>query len=88
MENAKSRHVIYKNMERIYVESSNIASIGYDQEMLILEVEFRNGTIYQYYDIPSYIFEGLMQADSKGKYFNVLLNEESIGMLNCKYEYD
>lgn len=57
-------------MDRKYVTSSNIASIGYDSFSMILEVEFLNGTIYQYFDIPETIYEDLMAADSHGKYLN------------------
>lgn len=55
-------------MERQYVSSSNIASIGYDADNMVLEVEFLNGSIYQYYDVPQIIYDGLMAADSHGKY--------------------
>jgi len=55
-------------MERQYVLSSNIASIGFDPDNMILEVEFLNGAVYQYYDVPQSIYEGLMAADSHGKY--------------------
>lgn len=55
-------------MKRQYVSSSNIASIGYDADNMVLEVEFLNGSIYQYYDVPQIIYDGLMAADSHGKY--------------------
>ena len=58
-------------MDRMYVSSSNIASIGYDSKNQILEVEFLNGCVYQYYDVPEALYEGLMAADSHGKYLNV-----------------
>lgn len=57
-------------MDRKYVSSSNIASIGYDSMSQILEIEFLNGSIYQYYDVPEALYEGLMAADSHGKYLN------------------
>lgn len=58
-------------MERTYVESSHIQSIGYDPDNAILEIEFKkNGAIYQYYDVPQYEYDELMNAESKGKYFN------------------
>lgn len=57
-------------MERQYVSSSNIASIGYDAAEQILEVEFNNGSIYQYYDVPESIYDGLMSASSHGKFLN------------------
>lgn len=57
-------------MERVNVVSTNIRSIGYDASTMILEVEFNNGTVYQYYDVPEALYEGLMAADSHGKYLN------------------
>ena len=57
-------------MNRQYVSSSNIASIGYDSTSQILEVEFLNGAVYQYYDVPEALYEGLMAADSHGKFLN------------------
>ncbi|MFC4739036.1 KTSC domain-containing protein [Flavobacterium ponti] len=56
-------------MERETVKSSNIASIGYDETTEILEIEFLSGGIYQYLDVPYYMYEELMNADSHGKYF-------------------
>lgn len=55
-------------MEMKYVESSNIRAIGYDPERAILVIEFNNGGIYEYYDVPQYEYDGLMSADSKGSY--------------------
>ena len=56
-------------MKRQSVESSNLASIGYDVENEILEVEFNHGGIYQYFDVPENVYEELMNADSHGSYF-------------------
>lgn len=55
-------------MERIQVSSSNIASIGYDPDSGVLEVEFLNGGIYHYYDVPEYIHNELISASSHGGY--------------------
>jgi uncharacterized protein len=57
-------------MKRTHVESSNIESIGYDSKSQTLEIEFLNGTIYQYFDVPEKVFEELMGADSQGRYLN------------------
>ena len=55
-------------MERKTVQSSNIASIGYDEKSSTLEIEFLNNSIYQYFDVPEHIYKALMQADSQGQY--------------------
>lgn len=55
-------------MKRTPVTSSNIASIGYDENTSTLEIEFLDNSIYQYFDVPQQIYKGLMQADSHGKF--------------------
>lgn len=55
-------------MKRTTVKSSNIASIGYDMENEILEIEFKSRKIYKYFEVPIYEYEGIMEADSHGGY--------------------
>jgi len=57
-------------MDRTRVSSSNIASIGYDRENMVLEVEFLSGSVYQYYHVPESIYIGFMNAPSHGRYLN------------------
>ena len=56
-------------MQRTPVDSSNIASVGYDEDRQVLEIEFQGGEIYQYSDVPKSMYERLMSAGSKGQYF-------------------
>lgn len=55
-------------MNRDPVASSNLISVGYDEPTQTLEIEFSNGAIYQYYNVGPVLFDGLMQAPSKGKF--------------------
>ncbi len=57
-------------MERKSVISSNLSSIGYDESSAILEVEFRNRSIYQYLGVPVSVYKKLMAAPSIGSYLN------------------
>jgi hypothetical protein len=57
-------------MEREAVRSKNLASIGYDESSEILEIEFLNGGIYQYLNVPVDVYEELMNAKSHGTYFS------------------
>ena len=57
-------------MDRTAVESSQIKSVGYDEESSTLEVEFKNGSVYEYADVPKDVYEGMMNADSVGRTFN------------------
>lgn len=36
---------------------------------MTLEVEFRSGSVYQYFDVPAVEFEQLLSAASVGQYF-------------------
>ena len=60
-------------MERKAVESSNLAEIGYDENDQTLEVKFKKGVVYQYYEVPSTTYEELIEADSVGKAFQQLV---------------
>jgi len=57
-------------MERFPVNSSNVASAGYDNATATLEVEFNNGHIYQYFDVPGQVYEEFRQAPSPGQFLN------------------
>ena len=57
-------------MQRTTIASSNIASIGYDPDTQTLEIEFMNGSIYQYFDVPQHEYDALMGAGSHGEYFH------------------
>lgn len=55
-------------MEMRNVESSNIEVVGYDTDSSTLQVEFKNGGTYQYFDVPKKVFEALCDASSVGGY--------------------
>jgi KTSC domain len=57
-------------MDRVGVNSSTIQSVGYDAATNTLEIEFTNGNIYQYFDVPQGIYEGLVGAGSVGSFFS------------------
>lgn len=56
-------------MIRRPLRSSNLASVGYDRSLSILEIEFRNGHVYQYFVVPKEVYEALISAQSPGSYF-------------------
>ncbi len=60
-------------MQRNLVSSSNILSIGYDEASETLEVEFQKSGIYQYYNVPSTLYDQLMVAPSKGQFLNAYI---------------
>lgn len=57
-------------MQRQPVSSSNLAAIGYDASQQVLEIEFLNGGVYRYFDVPEGLFDQLMAAGSHGSFFS------------------
>ena len=55
-------------MEFTEVSSSNIAGVSYDSNHCLF-VKFTNGSVYVYEDVPVSVFSGLLDAESKGKFF-------------------
>lgn len=62
-------------MERQEVSSTNIVSVGYDPINEILEIEFKSRRVYQYYNVPAFMHERMMIADSIGKFFNAEIKD-------------
>lgn len=56
-------------MEWREMSSSVIARAAYDETSRTLTIEFRSGTVYEYFDVPRKIYEGLIDAPSAGNYF-------------------
>ena len=64
-------------MERTRVNSTSIASLGYEAETRVLEIEFKDsGEVYRYFDVPLSAYEAFLQAPSKGTYLNRVFKRE------------
>lgn len=48
---------IYMNRQKVL--SSNIFSIGYEEDSSVLEIQFQNGGLYQYFNVSKSLFLGL-----------------------------
>jgi uncharacterized protein len=57
-------------MYRTTVNSSNIKSIGYNSQSATLEVEFTSGDVYQYFNVPEYLYQQFLHASSHGQFLN------------------
>jgi hypothetical protein len=57
-------------VERTKVKSSNIAEVGYDPASQALEVQFKNGGVFQYEGVPPQEVVNLHGAESIGKYLH------------------
>ena len=61
------------------VESATLATVGYDEVQELLRLEFGSGAAYLYFGVPAAVYEALLGAPSKGRYFN--------GAIRGRYPY-
>ncbi len=61
---------IVSRIPRQRIESSAIAKVGYSKRRHILEIEFVNGAIYRYLDVPSSMYRDLISAESKARFYD------------------
>ncbi|HWQ61598.1 MAG TPA: KTSC domain-containing protein [Negativicutes bacterium] len=48
---------------------SNLRSVRYDAETMVLEVEFHAGGLCEYHEVPLAVYQALMAAASRDAYF-------------------
>lgn len=58
-------------MEREYIDSTMITSVGYDSSSCILEIEFKSsGAVWQYFDFPESLWHEFRSAESLGSFWH------------------
>lgn len=57
-------------MHRMPVESTRINSVGWENN--VLEVEFKNGAVYQYYDLSESEYYSFLSSSSLGHQISVI----------------
>ena len=54
----------------ILFDSSSVAAGGYDARSGTLRLRYIDGDAYDYRNVPSAVFEDLLDAESKGRFVN------------------
>ena len=52
------------------VESEMLVAVGYDQQSHSMLAVFRTGETYRYKNVPSFVYELLVNAESIGKFMH------------------
>jgi hypothetical protein len=61
---------IVSRIKRVPVESTALATVGYSKGLRALEIEFRNGAIYRYLNVAPDVYDALLQARSKARFYD------------------
>jgi len=70
MEAASADDAIISHIPRDRVQSSALAKVGYSKRLHLLEIEFVNGAIYRYLDVPPDVYRDLLAAKSKARFYD------------------
>jgi lysyl-tRNA synthetase class 2 len=57
------------------VISSALTQVNYNARTRDLDIRFVTGRRYRYADVPAEVYESLMQAESKGAFFNTHIRD-------------
>lgn len=57
-------------VQRQYVSSSRISSVGWENDTL--EVQFKNGSVYQYYNVSRIEFNQFINSSSLGHQLSII----------------
>ena len=52
------------------LDSSMLQAAAYQDQLCALLLRFHGGAVYAYLNAPASLYQHLLQADSKGRYFN------------------
>jgi hypothetical protein len=61
-----------------HVQSSVMTFVKYDDDTCELDITFTSGKTYRYLEVPVEIYEGLLDAESKGEFFNDNIKDEFV----------
>ncbi len=56
-------------MEHNSLTPIDIEAVGYNEEHKTVEIRFKNGAVYEYYDFPSDVVENFVNANSLNEFF-------------------
>lgn len=56
-------------MQRQPIVAQSVKSAGYEPRSRTLEVEFQNGRVFCYADVPEPVYAGLLRASAPDAYF-------------------
>ena len=67
---AEEQVQVTSRITRQPVHSHALAAVGYSKRLHALEVEFVNGAIYRYSNVPPEIYRDLIGAPSKAQFYD------------------
>ena len=79
---------IVSHIRREKLSSTALAAAGYSKRLHIMEIEFNNGAIYRYLDVPVAVYRDFQSAESKARYYdwNIKGHYRSLCLRSAEYQ--
>jgi hypothetical protein len=61
-----------------HVHSSVMTFVKYDDDSGELDITFTSGKTYRYLHVPPEVYDGLLDAESKGEFFNENIKDDFV----------
>jgi KTSC domain len=61
-----------------HVDSSVMTFVKYDDDSGELDITFTSGKTYRYLHVPAEVYDGLLDAESKGEFFNESIKDDFV----------
>jgi hypothetical protein len=61
-EQSQSSEYVGTNGQLISIHSDNVRSAGYDENSMVMTVQFENGALYEYYRVPAELWTSFVAA--------------------------
>jgi hypothetical protein len=61
---------VVSHIRREPLASTALATAGYSKRLKVLEVEFCNGAIYRYLDVPADVYRAFRDSESKAQFYD------------------
>ena len=68
--------------KRVELDSSAIGFVTYDSDAKTLDLEFRKGARYRYFNVPEFVFLALRKAESAGAFWNEIKDNYRFELLD------
>jgi hypothetical protein len=61
-----------------HVDSSMMTFVKYDDDSSELDIAFTSGKTYRYLHVPPEVYDGLLDAESKGEFFDENIKDDLV----------
>jgi hypothetical protein len=63
-------------VELVPVQSTNLSAIGYEPDTMLMQIQFKNGSLYAYQNVEPDTYQTLVTSPDPGRYFAEIIKPQ------------